>query len=255
MTNLKTIQEDFTSHLLNKKNLNIIKESSYSKLETLARLNIYRNNVLSNFESILSSIFEVTKNIIGSDNFKKLAIEYSKEFPSKSGDLNNYGNFFPRFLKSHKPLYLSDLAQLELFYHQSYFAKDCDFFDIKKFQKISPEKYKNITFTLHPSCFLLSSKFPIFSIWKNKIKNGKKIININNPEFATPEFVITARAIDGCVINKLSQEEFLFLFLIKKEEKLYNIFEKICKKTKKEIDIGKLMNHFISNGIITNFKQ
>lgn len=249
--NLTAIQQDFTSHLLDKKHLNILEDSLYSKQETLARMAIYRNNVFSNFESILSSIFEAVKKIIGEDNFKKLVTKYNKKFPSVSGNLNDYGNNFPDFIKGCKPSYLKDLAQLELFYHQAYFAKDSNDFAVEKFQKLSPEKYKNLTFTLHPSCFLFTSKFPVFSLWKNKINDEKKSVKIvNNPELA-----MIARTAQGLNIHKLSEEEFLFLSLLEKGKTLYNIFENISKKTKREIDIGKLLNHFISSGMIADFKS
>ena len=53
-------------------------------------------------------------------------------------------------------------------------------------------------------------------------------------------------------ILKLNEEEFLFLTEIKKQKKLYEIYKTLCKKNKKT-NIGKLINQFIANGVITNW--
>lgn len=253
--NLLALQRDFTSHLLDKKDLIIINLLPYSTQEALARLNIYRNNVTGNFESVLSSIFEVVKKIVGEKYFKKLVTEYIKTYPSTSGNLDYYGDSFPKLvkkkLKEHKLLYLEDVAKLELLYHQSYFAKDVKKnFDVEKFKKISPEKYMNLSFEIHPSCFLLSSKFPVFSIWKSNNENSKKKIKILD----NVEYIMIDRVYNSSVITKLSEEEFLFLSLIKVKNKLYETYQKVCRKTKKEIDIGSFLNRFISNGVFINFK-
>ncbi len=52
----------------------------------------------------------------------------------------------------------------------------------------------------------------------------------------------------------LTEEEFLFLSLIQKQKNLYQIYKMICKKMKKEVDVGKLINRFISTGVIVSFK-
>lgn len=245
---LLNIQQDFFDHLYDDKKLQIIDSlAGYSKLEALARLNIYRNNVFGNFSSVLSSIFNVTKKIIGDKKFFAFAEEYIKSYYSNSGNLDEYGEFFPQFLNKilskHKLNYLSDLATLELAHYKTFFAKKIkNEFSIKKFKKISPDNYSNLSFTLHPSCVLFSSKFSIYSIWKKQKKSVSK----------KAEFVMVANSLQPLVMQ-LSEIEFLFLIEIGEGKKLYQIYQKICKKTKKEFDIGKILNHFIENSIIIDF--
>jgi hypothetical protein len=96
---------------------------------------------------------------------------------------------------------------------------------------------------------VISSKFPIFSIWKDNIENGgKKKIPLKNSEFALVE-----RLSGKVTIHKITEEEFLFLKNISKKT-LYKTYEEITKITKKECDIGGLVNRFIGSGVITNFK-
>lgn len=241
MSKLPNIQRQFANHLHKKSDQNILPKISGSRSEALARLNIYRNNVYGCFESVLSSNFPVTKKILGAKKFDELLKKYCQKFPSKSGDLNEFGNDFPKLLSRLKPAYLKDLARLELLHHQAYFIADnTKRFDVEKFRKLSTDKFSDLIFSLNPACFLLTSKFAIYSIWqKNRtIKN-----------YAQPEFVM----IRAGFVLKLSESEFLFLSLIQHQKKLYEIYKTLCKKNKKPVDIGKLVNRFISNGTITNY--
>lgn len=241
MSDLLKLQRDFAHHIFAKSNHKILHNTLHSNAEALGRLNIYRNNVLGNFESILSAVFVVTKKILGATEFDFIAAKYCRKFPSTSGDLNEFGAKFPHFLKSHQVKYLKDLAQLELLYHRSYFnSKKPQKFDLKNFSKISEENFSNLIFTLDSACVLFSSPFAIFSLWQkeHKIKN-----------FTKAEFTL----IRSNHIYFLTAEEFLFLTLIKKQKPLYKIYQELCKKTGKEIDIGKLINRFINNFVITDF--
>lgn len=254
MSDILTLQRHFKNHLYKKSNEKLLDSLPYSKLEALARLNIYRNNVFGNFNSVLSSIFVAVKKLVGAKYFAQLCEEYNQKHHSKSGNLDNYGNLFPQFLSKiknkHKLAFLSDVARLELLYHQSYFSADAKIFDIEKFKKISPENLADLKFDLHPSCFILASKFPIFSIWKDNIeKKGRKKISLNSPEFS-----LIYRASNIVQIQKLSEAEFLFLKNIS-DKKLFETYKKIIRTTKTECDIGMILNKFISAGIITNFKS
>jgi len=241
MKELLKLQRDFSSHLFDKKNTIVIKNISSAKDEALARLNVYRNNVYSNFESVLSSTFPIIKKILGEKKFEQLIEKYCLKFPSQSGNLDEFGLKFPNLFLQDKALYLKDLARLEILFHQSVFTQKIENkFDIKKFQKLSPEKFYDLAFTIHPHCKLFSSKFAIFSIWQK----GREVKNFRKPEFM---LVFEERVL------KLSEEEFLFLLLLQKKKKLYEIYKKLYQKTKSEVDIGKFIQHFILNGIIINY--
>lgn len=246
---LLDIQRDFLNHLYDDKKLAITSSIlPYSKPEALARLNIYRNNVFGNFSSVLSSVFLVTKKILGDKKFDIFCEEYMQSNFSKSGNLDEYGEFFAEFLnkiiKKHKLSYLSDLATIEFFHYKTFFDKKIkNDFPLIKFKKTSPENFSNLTFTLNPSMALFSSKFPIYKIWSKEKKSSSK----------KGEFILVANNGKPSVIN-LSEVEFLFLIEVGEGKKLYQIYQKLCKKTKREIDVGKILNHFIENRILIDFK-
>lgn len=235
-------QKNFIAHLVDEKKSTILAELPYSRAEALERLNIYRNNVFGNFDNLLSENFKITKNLMGEKEFQEILEKYYQKFSSKSGNLTDYVVNFPKIFKSSKAAYLKDLSQFELLLHQSYFAENVANFDTEKLQKIAPEKYQNLILELHPSCFLMTTDFTIFSCYKNYPKKSKIAKKI--------EFILIFKSL----AIKLSQEEFVFLSAVKKQQKLYNIFKKITRISDKKIDIGKMLNKFILKGVIVNFK-
>lgn len=254
MSNLSHLQRSFTSHIRNDEDLDILKTLPYSQEEALERMDIYRNNVIGNLESVLESVYEVTKKLVGCEYFRKLAKEYISQHPSTSANLDDYGKYFSKIIKNslqeHKLLYLEDIAQLEWLYHESYFKKDIkQDFDIEQFQQLAEDQYESLSFELHPSCILFESKYSIFNIWKSNVEDieGQNI----NPDI--PQFVIIDRVEIRSAISTLSHEEFLFLSLLEKGCKLFETYEEINRITNKEVDIGSLLNKFISNRVICNF--
>ncbi|MBM5782612.1 MAG: DUF2063 domain-containing protein [Pelagibacterales bacterium] len=252
--NLLYLQREFTKHLIDRDEKDILKFLPYSKEESISRLNIYRNNVNGNFESVLSSTFEAVKTVVGEQCFKFLTTKYIKNYHSKSGNLDLYGEEFPILIRDnlakHKLDYLEDLAKLEFLYHKSYFSKDAkNIFDLEKFKNLKPEKFYNLTFTIHPSCYFFSSNFSIYSIWKNNTKNKQKIVSGKKEK----EFLLIDRSLDIPKITKLSHNQYLFLSLIAKKKKLYETYEAIYKKTNQDFDIGSFLNLFISSAILVDF--
>jgi hypothetical protein len=242
MTDLLNIQRNFASHLQKESDKKIVPKISGSRLEAEARLNIYRNNVYGGFEAVLIGKFSQTIKILGAKKFAKLLKKFCQEFPSKSGDLDDFGVDFPKFISRIRPAFLKDLAQLELLHHQAYFAKKVlKKFDVKKLQKLPTQKVGELYFYLDPSCFLFSSKYAVCSIWQN-LENTK---NPENPESAL---------IQSEDILKISEEELLFLSLIKKQKKLYEIYQIMSKKNK-NVDIGDLLKRFIANGTISDYSK
>lgn len=245
MANLKKIQKNFSTHLRDKKKTEILADIAYPKDEALARLNIYRNNVFSSFCDVLNSIFAVTKKILGEKKFAEYVKKYSQDFDSNSGNLDEYGEFFPDLFKNHKIKYLEDLARLELKYYRTYFLPDVKSdFDIEKFKIVAPEKFFGLTFELHPTLSVVASTYALYSIWE-----GKKSL----PDHA--EFMLIARPFHDVIIEKITEEEYAMLSMMKQGERLYDIYEELCKIAKKEIDIGALLNRFIAAKIIVGFKS
>ena len=68
----------------------------------------------------------MVEKLVGEGFFRYAASQFIRQYPSKSGDLNEFGYEFPEFLETFEPAaklnYLPDVARLELAYHEAYYA-------------------------------------------------------------------------------------------------------------------------------------
>jgi Putative DNA-binding domain len=134
------------------------------------RLNIYRNNVFSNYRSALEAIYPAIFSLVGADYFRAAAYRYVEHYPSFSGDIHHYGEQFAKLLESLPGAadlaYLPDVARLEWAIHAAFHAADCERLDLSRLQSIVPDDYSKLRFALNPAARLLKSDFPIRKIWQ-----------------------------------------------------------------------------------------
>jgi hypothetical protein len=132
-------------------------------------LDIYRNNASITFRVALERTFPVVLRRVGEDYFRQLAFHYRARFPSRNGDLHWIGRDFPTFLAEHLEsgdyAWLADLARLEWARAESGVAMELPSVEAARLADIVPEILGNLVFTLQPSLRLVSSAFPVFSVW------------------------------------------------------------------------------------------
>ena len=252
---LKELQKQFAKHIYNPTNNKIVNEITIYKSSVNDRLQIYRNNVFGNFNSVLEITYPTTKQLIGEDYFYNLCVKYRQQYNSESGNLDEYGKYFSKLVgdlkKEHQLPYLKDLSTLEWHYHRSYFAKDAPIFDLKEFQKLSQKDLFKIKFKLHPSCYLISSQHPIYNIWKFSQNITNKKLNLNN---LTKQCILIERSHWKVNIHNLCEPEFLFLKQLKNQQNIYQIYQTLSKKYQ-DFDIGSLINKYISIGVLSSFSK
>lgn len=250
---LQQLQKEFAAHLYNKKKDKIFDVIQKDAVPVNKRLQIYHNNVFGNFDSVLEMVYPKTKEVVGDDYFENLANIYHQKYRSLTGNLDDYGKYFPNIIsnlkKEHQLIYLKDLAKLEWFYHQLYFSKDAQPIDVIKLQNLKEKDYYQVKFKLHPSCKIIKSTYPIFTIWNINKKSTKKI-NLNKN---SGEMILLERCHFKSNIHKLDEQEYQFLQMIKKQNNIYQIYKNIS-KIYPEFDIGALINKYISNGVLSEFQ-
>lgn len=167
------------------------------------RFNVYRNNVATSLMDALASGFPVIAKLLGEENFRNLARDFQWQNPPESPLMMFYGAGFADYLDAHPALakypYLGDVARLEYALRQSYHAADTPDFDPNRLQA---ENLLKATITLAPSLKLVSSPYPIFSIWRaNTQANAPKpvmqaeTVAVFRPEFdPQPEAITPADA-------------------------------------------------------------
>lgn len=170
--NLRDIQSSFVKDLLSETIQNPYANSNFSTSENLieSRLESYRQNLFSIWNQSLKNIYPVLFQLVGEHYFQFLSIEYGKNYPSQSGNLNEFGQYFSDFIQSQEELngyvYFSDIALLEWNVHQAYYAKDVEALTSQKFFSEAAQYLQQATLSLKPSIQFLISKWAVAQIWQ-----------------------------------------------------------------------------------------
>jgi hypothetical protein len=134
-----------------------------------ANLAIYRNNADFAFRHALEIAFPVLRRRVGDDYFRQLAALYRQAFPSRSGDLHWAGRSFAGFLTDHLGggdyAWLADLATLEWACEEAGIECELEAIGPASLGAVAPDDLEHVRFDLQPSLRLISSPFPIFTVW------------------------------------------------------------------------------------------
>jgi hypothetical protein len=135
-----------------------------------ANLAIYRNNAGITFRETLEHTFPVVRRRVGEDYFRQLGAQYRAGFPSRNGDLHWVGRDFAGFLRAHldgtEYAWLADLAQLEWLRAESAVEAESPALGAEALASIPGDDLERLTFGLQTSLRLLSSPYPVFSVWE-----------------------------------------------------------------------------------------
>jgi len=134
------------------------------------RFAVYRNNVIKGLCEALRDGFPVVAALVGDEFFDAMASAFVRAMPPASPVLLHYGRDFPDFIAAFEPAdvvpYLADVARLEQARTEAYHAADSDPVGIDTLQGLSDQRLAGLRLELHPSLRLLTSEWPVLSIWQ-----------------------------------------------------------------------------------------
>lgn len=130
---------------------------------------IYHDSITACLARALQETYPVCKKLVGQDFFLAMAYAYIEKNPSRSPNLNNYGDAFPEFVAQFQAAatlpYLSDVCRLEWAWHQAYHAPDATPLNIERLAQLSEDDQPRVKFYLPKRATLLSSRYPLLAIW------------------------------------------------------------------------------------------
>jgi hypothetical protein len=133
------------------------------------RLAIYHRSALANRRGALAAAYPVVARLVGGAFFDEAAACYAEAFPSRSGDLNAFGDRLAAFLEAYPYArelpYLPDVARLEWAVHESRHSPRGEALDYLALGAVQPEALGEIRIRPRPSVRLVASRHPILSIW------------------------------------------------------------------------------------------
>ena len=119
----------------------------------------------------LAARYPVIRRLVGDESFRAVARQFIAGEPSRPAALRDHGETFPRFLRSRGSAasleYVADIAELELACGKARRAADARPVGAQAFLPLSIKRLKGLRVELHPSVFLVVSRFPIVTIWES----------------------------------------------------------------------------------------
>ncbi len=143
-------------------------EQTTDLVQPPANLVVYHHSVLSNLTNALKSTYPLTVQLIGETAFEAAARDYIEQYPSCSGNLDEYGEYFSYFIANYPPafhlVYLPEVASFEWTCHIIYRAADTAPLNQEQLTQVAEEDYPRLTFLLHPASSLMQFHYPILNI-------------------------------------------------------------------------------------------
>jgi hypothetical protein len=133
------------------------------------RFAVYRNNVMVALVGALETRFAATRRIVGEEFFAAMARVFAATNPPRSPLMMVYGDDFPSFIEGFEPVaavpYLADVARLEAARTRAYHAADAEPLTQEILATALQDRAETLGFILHPSVEIVTSPFPIVTIW------------------------------------------------------------------------------------------
>jgi len=181
-------------------------------LAPAARVQVYRNNVQAMFEGALARTYPVLKRRVGEDYFARLAVEYRQDHPSQSGDLHWVGMHFPEWLGLRAAgsdyAWLADLARLEWACEEVLVSDSLPAAQADALARVPPEDVADALLSLQPRLQLVSSAFPVWSVWQANQPGAPG--DAVDPSLGPQQVVVAPDAV-GLVLHSLPVDQFRFV--------------------------------------------
>ncbi|WP_417581730.1 DNA-binding domain-containing protein [Pelagibacterium sp.] len=134
------------------------------------RFAVYRNNVHVSLVGALGKGFPVIRLLVGEEFFTAMSRVFVGQTKPSSPLLFQYGASFADFIQDFGPAaslpYLADIARLEYAWTQAYHAADDPVITTGELGQLTPHGLLERRPKLHPATTLVTSPFPIGSIWE-----------------------------------------------------------------------------------------
>lgn len=178
------------------------------------RFNVYRNNVAVSLRDALGETFPIVKQLVGEEFFAGMAQAFVREHLPQTPVLLEYGGAFPRFIEHFSPAdgvpYLADMARVEWAWLQAYHAADATPLGAGTLAGVAEDKLDDLRFDTHPSLWLISSEWPVISMWlAHQGTDAPDLMNLpSGPEYGLiirPDYDVDVHVISASTSRLIDQ--------------------------------------------------
>lgn len=213
MPTLRELQRSFAAALHEGAEAALLPLLRAGSLDGCERIGVYRHQLRQGFCRALALEFPVIERLVGSAYFARLAADFQRSHPSRTGDLHHIGAPFAAFLAARLGGgaydYLAHVARLEWAVQECLRAPDAGPFDPRALRGLPARCYAQLRFALHPACRVLNSPYPIVAIWRanHRAAEPVEIIALNDG----PARVLVQRSAGGIELHEFGAAEFALL--------------------------------------------
>ena len=170
MSSLRNLQDQCYRAFLLGDTEGLLPELVSREIPAPVSVQVYQNNARETYLKALVAGYPVIARLVGEDCFRGLAQKYMRDYPSTSGDLQNFGDVFPKFLSElygdSNYAHLPDVARLEWAVEEVQLDGESERIDFDALSRLDPGRYANVRFSRSESARLVCSDYPILSIWR-----------------------------------------------------------------------------------------
>lgn len=199
------------------------------------RLSIYKHNVLGGLIEVIMQRYALVAKCVGDEFARAMARDYILQAPPSSGNLNDYGQDYPNFIKTFEAAksvsYLPDLAYLENLEHLAYYASEGLVLNLTNAAEYLPlilQGDKNLT--VQSSVHLLESGFPILSLARFLDTADEQSEAFDIEQGA--EYVLIWQFGYKTDMMVLERDEFIFMQTLKEYKSVNKALEEAIKRNK-----------------------
>ena len=124
---------------------------------------------------LLATRYPVIRRLVGELSFRVVARRFTLSHPASRVVPDSFGDNFPHFIRSLGNAacieYVADVAELEMLQHKSRYARHVRPLAALALCSLPEERLNRLRIMLHPSVFLIQSRFPIVTAWENHQTN------------------------------------------------------------------------------------
>jgi Putative DNA-binding domain len=140
------------------------------------RADARRQPAETSLHDVLALRFPVIHRMLGEPPFRKVARRFILSEPAGVPIPSCYGENFLHFLRRQgngaSIEYVADIAELEMLWGRAQYAPDVRPLPARALSSLTPQPPDGLQIALHPSVFLVHSRFPIVTIWENNRDNA-----------------------------------------------------------------------------------
>ena len=253
MPSLRELQQRFAHELLahNAVAPGVARASGSRGAEQMA---VYRRTITSNYRNAMGATYPAVRRIVGAPFFRAAADAYVEAHPSRSGDLNEYGDAFGDFLSNYPPAaelpYLPDVARLEWAIDEANRAHDSSSTPhvvLGALSRLPTEALPGLRLAIEPSCRLIASPFPVLRIWQVNQPDHEGTLRVDFQ--ASPDHLRVRRDPRGVGIERVAAGDYAWLLALAQRATLAEAIER-GQTASATFDLGGALYAFIGDGTV-----